>query len=188
MDRLNHWRYFLSLEKEFSETLRFVEFTPSQQSVYSFEFARLLILICSELDVLFKVVCSSAIPGSDADSIGKYFSCVSGKYRPESENVRVDRLSTQVLPFEHWGENSPPPWWTAQNKVKHHRHEHFKEATLGNTLHTICGLFIGNLFALNEFSLIDQVHDVPMLLGRDDEPGHLLLESGYRVALRDSQL
>lgn len=77
MDRLNHWRYFLSLEKEFSETLRFVEFTPSQQSVYSFEFARLLILICSELDVLFKVVCSSAIPGSDADSIGKYFSCVS---------------------------------------------------------------------------------------------------------------
>jgi|CXWL01.1.fsa_nt_gi hypothetical protein len=186
MDRLNHWRYFLSLEKEFAETLRFVEFTPSQQSVYSFEFARLLILICSELDVLFKVVCRSACPGRNPDSIGKYFSCVSGKYRLESEAVRVDRLSTRVLPFEHWGENSPPAWWTAQNKVKHHRHEHFQEATLGNTLHALCGLFVGNLLALNEFSLIDQVHDVPVLLGRDDEPGHLLLESGYRVELRDS--
>ena len=163
-----------------------MEFTLSQQSVYSFEFARLLILICSELDVLFKVVCSSACPGSNPDSIGKYFSCVSGKYRPESEAVRVDRLSRRILPFEHWGEKSPPAWWTAQNKVKHHRHEHFQEATLGNTLHALCGLFVGNLLALNEFSLIDQVHDVSVLLERDDEPGHLLLESGYRVGLRDS--
>ena len=186
MDQLNHWRYFLSLEKEFTETLRFVEFTPSQQSVYSFEFARLLILICSELDVLFKVICGSACPGTTADSIGKYFPCIAGKYQVEAETVRVDRFSVRVRPFENWSEDTPPDWWTAQNKVKHRRHEHFQEATLGNTLHALCGLFVGNLFALNEFSLIAQVHDVPLVLGRDDEPGHFLLERGYRVLLRSA--
>ncbi|MGB5254248.1 MAG: hypothetical protein WBN68_16170, partial [Sedimenticolaceae bacterium] len=96
MDYLNHWRYFLSLEREFTETLRFVEFTPEQQSVYSFEFARLLILICSELDVVFKVICDSSCPDHNADSIGKYYSCIARKYAPESERVRVDRLSTEV--------------------------------------------------------------------------------------------
>lgn len=186
MDRLNHWRYFLSLEREFCDTLRYVEFTPAQQNVYSFEYARLLILVCSELDVLFKVICTSVEPSNDADSIEKYFACVTTKYRVQSEVVRVDRYSSRIAPFEHWNEHAPPSWWTAHNKVKHHRHEHFEQATLSNTLQALSGLFVANLLVLNEFTLIDNVHDVPLLLGRDEEPGHLLLQSGYRVSLRDS--
>ena len=85
MDRLNHWRYLLSLEKEFTETLRYVEFTPSQESVYSFEFTRLLILICSELDVLLKVVCDSACPKGKPGTIGEYFPCIAGKYQIQLE-------------------------------------------------------------------------------------------------------
>jgi len=99
MDRLNHWRYLLSLEKEFTETLRYVEFTPSQESVYSFEFTRLLILICSELDVLLKVVCDSACPKGKPGTIGEYFPCIAGKYQIQLEAGRVDRLSLRVVPF-----------------------------------------------------------------------------------------
>ena len=30
-DTLNHWRYFLSLEREFNDSLRYVEYTSAQQ-------------------------------------------------------------------------------------------------------------------------------------------------------------
>ncbi len=184
MDLLNHWRYFLSLEREFCDALRYVEFTPKQQDVCSFEFARLLLLTCSELDVVFKVACDQVAPTTDADSIGQYYACLNSKYNLAAETVRIARYSEVITPFGNWDRDTPPAWWTAQNKVKHRRHEHFDQATLRNTLLGLCGLFVANLLVLNECGLIDAVHEVPTLLGRDAEPGHLLLESGYKVAVR----
>jgi hypothetical protein len=184
VDHLNHWRYFLSLEREFSDSLRYVELTESQLNVHSFEFARLLILTCSELDVVFKIACDSVSPAEKAGKIGPYFSCLIAKYKFVTEAVRLYRYGRRVLPFEHWTEVSPPSWWTAQNKVKHYRHEEFHQATLGNAMAAMCGLFVVNLMVLNELSLLDLVHETPVVLGRDSEPGHLLLESGYLVAQR----
>jgi len=184
MDRLNHWRYFLSLERELNDSLRYVEYTSAQRTVYSFEFARLLLISCSELDVVFKVACSRVAQNAQADSIRQYFSCLDAKYNLAAEKVRLDRYSEVLVPFAGWDKDTPPPWWTAQNKVKHRRHEHFDQATLGNALDALAGLFVANLLVLNEYQLIGDVHEVPTLLGRDDEPGHLLLESGYKVALR----
>ena len=184
MDQLNHWRYFLSLEREVCDCLRYVELVDAHRNVYSFEFSRLLILICSELDVVFKVACHSVSSASNADSIGAYFNVLDKKYNLGSEVVRIDRFGETHRPFKDWNEINPPDWWTAHNKVKHHRHEHFDRATLHNTLRAICGLFIANLVVLHEFSLIGSIHDSPVMLGRDHEPGHLLLQSGYRVHLR----
>jgi hypothetical protein len=184
MDKLNHWRYFLSLESEFSDALRYVEFTPKQQEVFSFEFARLLLLTCSELDVVFKVICSHVAPMAKAESIGQYFSCISTRYDIVSEVVRLDRFSERVEPYDQWDKDTPPAWWTAQNKVKHRRHEHFDQATLGNSMQALCGLFVANLILLNEYQLLRAVHEVPTLLGRDSEPGRLLLEASYTVAQR----
>jgi len=77
MDISNHWRYFLSLESEFNNSLRYVEYTKEQELVFSFEFARLLMLICSEMDVLFKVICDHIDNIANADSIGKYYRVIS---------------------------------------------------------------------------------------------------------------
>ena len=183
MEQLNHWRYFLSLEKEFCDSLRYVEYVESQKNVFSFEFARLLILICSELDVVFKVICNSIDKSIVADSIGKYFSCVNSKYDICSEIVKLDRFSDIVKPYDAWTENTPPLWWTAQNKVKHERHEQFHQATVHNTIYSLSALFVANLVVLNEFSLIRSVHEVPVVLGRDHEPGGFQLESRYHVKL-----
>jgi hypothetical protein len=181
MDTLQHWRYFIALEREFTETLRYVEYTPNQQSVFSFELARLLMLACSELDVVFKVACATVAPNASPDSIGAYFECLSKKYRLVSEEVRVDRYSEVLKPFDGWTKDHPPAWWSAYNKVKHRRHEHFELASLKNTIHALTGLFVGNLLALNELGLISNVFDGPILLGRDSEPGHLMVETGYKV-------
>ena len=184
MDTLNHWRYFLPLEREFNDSLRYVEYTSAQLTVYSFEFARLLLISCSELDVVFKVACGRIAQNASADSMGQYFSFLDAKYDLAAERVRLDRYSEVLVPFASWDKDRPPAWWTAHNKVKHRRHEHFEQATLGNALHALAGLFVANLLVLNEYQLIRDVHEVPSLLGRDDEPGHLLLESSYKVAVR----
>ena len=188
MDLLNHWRYFLSLEKEVVATLRYVEFDSSQSEVYSFEFARLLILVCSELDVVFKVICDSVNVDEGADSVGKYQRCIAAKYKVEAEQVRIDRFSLVLTPFDLWSSSRPPPWWTAQNKVKHHRHECFNQATFGNVLNATAGLFVANLILLNEFGLLGQVNERPSLLDREHSPGYVLREEGYRVIPRDAPL
>jgi hypothetical protein len=184
MDGLNHWRYFLSIEREFTECLRYVEFTDEQRDVYSFEFARLLLLSCAELDVVLKVICSHIDSTSSADSIGQYFSCIDTKYNVPLEEVRVNRFSLALRPFEDWTRDVPPAWWTAHNKVKHRRHESFHLASAINSLEAISGLFVANLVLLSETSLIDSVGERPVLLGREHAPGYLMLEGGYQVRTR----
>jgi len=183
MDITNHWRYFLSLESEFNTSLRYVEYTKEQESVFSFEFARLLMLICSEMDVLFKVICDHINNSANADSIGKYYGVISTKYDITSEKIIIDRYGLKLFPFEDWNQDTPPSWWTAYNKVKHRRHEHFSQANLGNVLQTIAGLFVLNLIALNEYSLISKIFNHPSLLDRDVSPGALMLETSYKVKL-----
>lgn len=53
-------------------------------------------------------------------------------------------------------------------------------------MQALCGLFVANLLLLNEYHLLCAVHEVPTLLRRHSEPGHLLLEAeaSYKVALR----
>lgn len=186
MDKLNHWRYFLALEREFCDTLRYVEFTEEHQSVFSFEFARLLILACSELDVVLKVAYDSVQHTSAADSIGKYLSCLNSKYDIKTEKVLIDRFSKTIVPFKKWSQTTPPNWWTAQNKVKHRRHKNFNQATLKNALLALCGLFVANLVVLNEFGILESIHETPTLLGRETEPDALLLESSFCVNLKDA--
>jgi hypothetical protein len=41
-------------------------------------------------------------------------------------------------------------------------------------MRALCGLFVANLLLLNEYQLLGAVHEVPTLLARDFEPGHLL--------------
>lgn len=46
-------------------------------------------------------------------------------------------------PWEEWQKpKSPPLWWTANNKVKHHRQEHFVDANLKNVLNATAGLLL----------------------------------------------
>lgn len=186
MDIQNHWLYFLSLEKEFANTLRFVEYNQSQKQVYSFEYARLIILICSELDVVLEVFCESIDSRANAQSIGNYFQVLRGKYQLTNEVIKVPRLSEDVAPFSNWNDGNSPEWWAVYNKIKHHRHREFERASAQNALTALCGLFIANLFLLNEYDLIGSVSDTPLILARENEPDVIEWSSGYGVELLNS--
>jgi hypothetical protein len=181
MDILNHWRYFLSLEKEFCETLRYVEFDDNQQKVYSFEYARLLILICSELDVVFKIISEKFDNDAKVEKISQYYEILSKKYDLNSEPVYIDRFSKEIKPFLEWRKNKPPTWWTAHNKIKHERHKSFEKASLINTLSAICGLYLANFITLSEFNLVKNVNEWPILVDREHIPSNaIMLQAAYK--------
>ncbi|MBM9513909.1 hypothetical protein [Desulfogranum marinum] len=57
--------------------------------------------------------------------------------------VAMPRYGMTFSPWSNWSEeNTPPNWWTGNNKVKHHRSEHFNQANLKNVLNATAGLLI----------------------------------------------
>ena len=55
--------------------------------------------------------------------------------------ILIPRYGLTLKPWISWTRETPPLWWTAYNKVKHHRDTGFKEANLGNTLNAVSALF-----------------------------------------------
>lgn len=143
---LPHWNYLLTLEDDLLHLSRFVDFSGNRNT-YSLEISRLLMAACAEVDVVMKQLCKRCDPKSSASTIGAYHKIVS-QHAPalKSFKVTMPRFGLSMRPWVSWTQQKSPGWWMAYNKVKHHRHTHFKEATLKNSLNSVAGLFIAVLF------------------------------------------
>lgn len=73
----NYWKYYIELEKEFQLVSRYVEFTEDNFSTYSVEFLKLYQAVCSEIDVIGKMMASqinnSFNPEDKSNSIYKWW-------------------------------------------------------------------------------------------------------------------
>lgn len=139
-----HWNYFLVVEEDVERLSRWIEFSESNESVYSIELARLLMTAAAEADVVAKAVCKVLDPASNAESINAYKDVLL-RLAPQIVNAEVvlPRYGLSFKPWSKWKEDGKPPlWWQANNKVKHHRGEHFKHANLKNVLNAVGGLLI----------------------------------------------
>jgi hypothetical protein len=58
--------------------------------------------------------------------------------------------------FAPWAATQTEEWWTANNKVKHHRHTHFSSASLENMLDAMSALFVSYIYLHEELTLVDQ--------------------------------
>ena len=58
----NYWDYYRELEKEFLNTRKYVEFSTGNNSTYSIEYLKLYQAVCSEIDVVGKVLAQIANP------------------------------------------------------------------------------------------------------------------------------
>ena len=65
------WNYYLSIENDLSKTSQYVE-PMGQENVYSFEFARILVLACTEVESVFKQICFEKTGNKPKDTIGFY--------------------------------------------------------------------------------------------------------------------
>jgi hypothetical protein len=143
-DYNRHWSYYLAIENQLNETSRFVEFSEANSATYSIEFARILLSAASETDVILRQLCKLLDSDAAADKIGPYQTVIN-RYLPEmaQEIIYIDRYSIELRPWENFtSPGLPPTWWTANNKVKHHRHTNFHDASLRNAMHAVGALHI----------------------------------------------
>ena len=79
-------------------------------------------------------------------------------------------------------DNQNPLWWGSYNNVKHHRHEHFKDANLKNVLNAVAGLLVTVFYFYKlkfgvEHKPIQDNKDVSHIL--KPEPNFLRLQEEY---------
>lgn len=149
---LDHWNYFLALEKDLENLSRYVEFCQSNFKCHSLEIVRMLLAAASEVDVVAKKLCQKINTGSSADNINQYRDEIKSIY-PNMPNFKViiPRFGLDLAPWLNWNHNRGVPlWWTAYNKVKHHRDTHFDRANLENVLNAVSGLFVITLYFYKE--------------------------------------
>lgn len=143
-----YWRYYESLESDFRNTIRYVSLDEDNYNTYSIEYARLLQAICSEIDVIFKDLCNIK-----DGKIGEYAKIIEDKYTDFKISViclKMYHRGFEIKPFCGWDKDNPPVWWTAYNKIKHHRKEQMKKANLENVLYSLSALFLLENYLLSK--------------------------------------
>jgi len=158
-----YWKYYLNLEKEVIRTFEYSTLDKLNSSNFSFEYAKLLQTICSEIDVVSKAYCDF-LGSPNMDTMPKYASVITSN-RIDIKTREVECFENRectYIPFSTWEFNintnvngvisitgTPPSWWTIYNKVKHQRlsmnstykKENYKLANQDNVMNAIAGLF-----------------------------------------------
>lgn len=134
----------MSLEDDLIETGRYVEICEDNYDTYSTYFTRLLLAAASEVDVVAKMLCCQINPQGKYGNIEDYRRTITPKFPAIPSIVMgIQWTDIQVKPWSSWADSPPsnPEWWRAYNRVKHERHDNFKEANLRNALTAIAALY-----------------------------------------------
>jgi hypothetical protein len=170
------WLYFLSLEKDFILTLDYVELDAANAKTFSNEYAKLILLLGSEVDVVAKLLCDEIDPANKAANINDYRSIITTAF-PGMHSVQIDiqryRMANQ--PWLSWdpAQFQNPSWWKAYNDLKHERDKNFSDANQENVVSALCGLMVLLLYLFRKES---HVQPYPELLGYDF-PQYLVSEA-----------
>lgn len=146
------WNYYLSLEKDLENTSRYIE-PKGQENVFSFEFAKLLVLSCTELESVLKLLCYEC-SGEKKGNLGEYKHTILTHYpKIIFAKVEIARLGKTICPFADW-DKGKLFWWDAYGNVKHNREDNFKDATYQNVIYALSALYV-SIFYLAMVTRID---------------------------------
>jgi hypothetical protein len=177
-----HWRYFISLEKDLEATFRYVEPTSANYRTYSIEFTRIILTACSEVDVLAKVLCEAVTPGSAPKNIQDYRAIICQRF-PKFPTVKVlvPLFGLALEPWKEWSEPSTPGWWADHNKVKHRRHEHFALADLEHAVVSLGALFCLVLYVHHDDVANSRLRPRASLFTVEENVGRIFDGSQYHL-------
>lgn len=139
-----HWEYYLTIVQDLENLSRYVDFSEHNSQTYSIELVRLLLSICSEVDVVCKVLCRPFVSsGKKPGKIDEYRKVLIAQY-PQLPDIVVSasKHSLSFRPWESWNKSINPDWWRAYNDVKHERDSFYHQATLWNVLMAASGLCV----------------------------------------------
>lgn len=168
----NYWSYYLRLESKFLETLNYVEFDKDNFSTFSFEYLNLLLSVCSEIDVVGKVIAYEKNPSlKEKPNIYEWWDVIKDEFVSDGTNITEKEVlffrKQNLTPWKGFypdksSKEETPFWWKAYNDVKHNRSKkldktdltNYKAANLENVANAFAGLYI------LEHSFIKSITDV----------------------------
>jgi hypothetical protein len=162
---MNHWRFFLSLEKDFGVLQDYIEVHLDNFKVYSLELSKILQLSCAEIDSVLRLICTEVDATCDFANheqkdgrMGEYKKIIFNRFPLiEQSEIYLPHLRKSIKPWSGWTNKNPPKWWNSYNLVKHYRHSNYKEATLENVINSMSALMILILYLYRV--VIDQPYE-----------------------------
>ncbi len=138
-----HWQFFESIDDELHSLSRVIEFAPENYSTFSVHLTRLFLSVCSEIDVVAKLLCAQIAPSEAPKNINDY-RCLVTKRFPNFSTLRIEIPSheLELQPWSSWITGINPKWWESYNNVKHERSKHYRDPNLGNVLESTAGLLV----------------------------------------------
>ena len=164
-----------SIESRMIETFRYVDCNPANYGVFSYEYASILrdvgSIFGSIMDTLVRK--SDVIPRKNEYDIRDYRKWLIN----EIENIHFISVGLNypiqnriLAPFYRINdEHKKLKWWTAYNKIKHHRSTRYQRANLRNTLNAVAGLFVMLLYLYKEDAEAGTLAPSPSLFRVADE-------------------
>jgi hypothetical protein len=158
-----YWDYYLNIENDVINTEKFVTFSKENKNTYSIEYIKIYQEICSEIDVVFRLICGTL--KEERTTISDYSDYVmhNDKYKNlREEQVKLIKNDSYILkPFEHIDNTKELSWWQSYQEVKHHRIEedNYKKANLENILQSLAGLYILNVYFFHENYFVTKDND-----------------------------
>src|ERR1035441_1425793 len=96
--RFPHWQFFESVDDELHSLSRTIEFCRENFSTFSVHLARLYLSVCSEIDVVAKLLCARIIPSETPRNIDDYGSLVTARF-PNFSLLRIE-MPSHALDFQ----------------------------------------------------------------------------------------
>ena len=161
-----HWNYLLSIENVLERISRYVEFDKKNFKCFSIEISQVLMTSAAEVDVVCKQICKKINPRSKARDIHQYRNEIKAAYSAIPKfRVLLPRYGLILRPWSNWQRpNGVPLWWTAYNKVKHHRDSDFHQGNLKNALNAVAGLFVLVLYLYADKARLGELIPSPTML------------------------
>jgi hypothetical protein len=180
-----HWNYLLAIEGDLERLSRFIEFDERNFDCFSVEISRILLASGAETDVVCKQICKKLNPRSSADRIYPYQNEILASYPTIPDfKVLLPRYGLTLTPWSNWNSpNNPPDWWTAYNKIKHHRDAEYHQANLRNALNGVCGLFVIVLYLYKEKAEEGELLPHTQILHVEEDRFAGITHSGYTLGI-----
>lgn len=180
-----HWNYLLSVESDLERISRYVEFDKRNFNCFSVSISQVLMTAASEADVVCKLLCRRANPKSRARDIHQYRNEIKAVYSDVPKfRVSLPRYGLTLQPWSNWQKpNGVPLWWTAYNKVKHHRDSDFHQGNLKNALNAVAGLFVLVLYLYAEKAKLGELTPSPAMLRTTPERFAGVAHGGFGASI-----
>lgn len=162
----NYWELFINIENYFIKTFKYVSLDEENFNTFSNEYIKLLLFICSEVDVIFKTILGEKNITLSKECMDEYTSKRTFIYQDFDNllvKVAMKSLNYYIQPWKNYYLNNYLDWWKSYNKCKHERtsvveianvkKEAYKFANLKNVLLALASLYTLEIILYKEIKI-----------------------------------